>query len=62
MKEYLDEVTAKPHTEEFARALEAGGVILWVRVDPDPAHEDMARHVLATAGGRNIHLVARGEA
>ncbi|MDP7547632.1 MAG: hypothetical protein QGF20_10100, partial [Alphaproteobacteria bacterium] len=31
VKEILDEVTSTPHTEDFARSLEAGSVILWVR-------------------------------
>ena len=55
-KEVLDEVTAKPHTEDFARALEAGGVILWVRVTDEGA-ENKASAALALAGGNNIHVV-----
>ncbi|WP_207480629.1 hypothetical protein [Arenibaculum pallidiluteum] len=61
VKEYLDQVTAKPHTEDFARALEAGGVILWARVGRDAAREEAARRALAAAGGRNVHLVERNE-
>lgn len=63
VKEYLDEITATPHTEDFARALEAGGAILWVNVgtasQPDSASEDKARTLLARAGGTNIHVVER---
>jgi hypothetical protein len=63
VKEYLDEITATPHTDDFARALEAGGVILWVSVGTasrlDSATEDKARTLLARAGGTNIHVVER---
>jgi hypothetical protein len=31
-KEIIGEVTSSPHTEDFARSLEAGGLILWVNV------------------------------
>ncbi|MDH5748065.1 MAG: hypothetical protein OEY85_02020 [Rhodospirillales bacterium] len=54
-KEVLGEVMAKPHTEDFARSLAAGGVILWVRT-PDKAAEDRAISVLAQNGGHNIHI------
>jgi hypothetical protein len=63
VKEYLDEITATPHTGDFARALEAGGVILWVNVgtatQPDTAHEERARALLRRAGGMNIHVAER---
>ncbi|MCW8836467.1 MAG: hypothetical protein OQJ99_08895 [Rhodospirillales bacterium] len=55
IREVLEEVTATPHTEDFARSLEAGSVILWVRV-PDDRSEDHARAALKTSGGTNIHL------
>ena len=58
VKEYLDEVTATPHTEEFARALEAGGVILWVQAT-DPSREAKAHDRLTKAGGRDVHAVDR---
>ena len=54
VKELLDEVTARPHSEEFARALEAGSVILWVACGNE-AGEAKARSLLAEAGGANIH-------
>ena len=38
----LGEVTAKPHTEDFARSLAAGSVILWVRA-PDGVRQARAR-------------------
>ena len=59
IKEYFDEITAHPHTEEFARALEAGGVILWVCVDQDATKEAKVRDILAEAGGRNVHVAER---
>ena len=46
VKEYLDEVTSHPQTDEFARALEAGGVILWVCIGDDPAKEMKAQEAL----------------
>ncbi len=54
-KEVLDEVTAKPHTEDFARALAAGGVILWVRVE-DQDREQAALAILDENGGANVHV------
>lgn len=58
LKEVLDEVTAAPHTENFARALEAGSVILWVRV-ADADSERKATIILAANGGRDIHVHER---
>lgn len=55
-KELLDQVTATPHTDDFARALAAGGVILWVRVAGDDA-ERRASAILKAAGGGNVHTV-----
>ena len=59
VKEYLDEVTSHPQTDEFARALEAGGVILWVCIGDDSAKEDKAREALIVSGGRNVHVAER---
>ena len=59
VKEYLDEVTSHPQTDEFARALEAGGVILWVCIGDDRAKEMKAQEALAGAGGRNVHVAER---
>ncbi len=58
IKDYLDELTSHPDTDDFSRALEAGGVILWVRV-ADLAAEEKARAILAAEGGRNVHLAVR---
>jgi hypothetical protein len=58
IKEMLDYYTANRHSAEFARALEKGAVLLWVRVD-DPALEATAVRLLEEAGGRNAHIHAR---
>lgn len=57
-KQMMDEVTAHPHSEAFARALEAGSIILWVVV-ADPSREDKARAILAETGAANIHVHQR---
>lgn len=58
IKEYLDELTSHPEPDEFANALEAGGVILWVRV-ADAAAEREAGAILERCGGKNVHLALR---
>lgn len=55
VKEILDEVTSTPHTEDFARSLEAGSVILWVRT-PDEERERAATAILEQNGGVNVHI------
>lgn len=54
-KEVLEEVTATPHTEDFARSLVAGSVILWVRVDDDN-REKAAAETMSANGGHNVHV------
>ncbi|MCC9621172.1 general stress protein [Thalassospira sp. MA62] len=57
LSEFLDEVTSTPHTEDFARAVDAGSVIVWVRIDPDKdGAEATARGILEKHGATNIHL------
>src|SRR5512134_890885 len=51
----LGEVTAQPHTEDFARSLAAGSVILWVRA-PDEARQAKARDILTSCGADNVHV------
>ena len=58
IKEVLDLYTANRHSAEFAAALEAGAVLLWVVV-ADPALEAPAARILAEAGGRFVHVNAR---
>lgn len=59
IKEVLDEVTSTPHTEDFARSLAAGGVILWVRVETD-RQERAAREILEANNAANVHIHAPG--
>lgn len=58
IKDYLDELTSHPNTDDFSRALEAGGVILWVSVG-DAAREAEATRILEQTGGQNVHLSER---
>lgn len=57
-KELLDEITARPRSEDFIRALAAGSVILWVRVGDD-GQEESAKGILAASDARDIHLCER---
>jgi len=57
LKEILDRYTANRHSADFAAALKAGEVLLWVRV-ADPVRGAAAVKLLASAGGRNAHLHA----
>ena len=57
LREFIDEVTSTPHTDDFARAVDAGSVILWVRIDPkDGGAETKARAIFEQNGATNIHL------
>lgn len=58
IKDYLDELTSHPDTDDFARALQEGGVVLWVRT-ADAAAEEKAAALLESAGGENVHLAVR---
>ena len=58
IKDYLDELTSHPKPDEFTRALEAGGVILWVRIDT-PDQEAQAAALLEREGGANVHVSVR---
>ena len=54
IKEALDEIKATPHTSDFARALENGAVLLWVRVDTaDSAAR--AKSILIEHGAADVH-------
>lgn len=52
--ELLDKLRATPHTDSFARALEAGAILLWVRVG-DPEASERAESILANAGAADVH-------
>lgn len=58
-KDVLDEVTSHPHTEHFANALDAGGVILWIAC-LTPEKEQKALKILETFGAANVHMHQRG--
>jgi len=60
-KELLDEISAIPESDDFARALAAGSVILWVIVR-DALQEEKAKSILAANGGANVHLFERAAA
>lgn len=51
----LQEVTAKPHTEEFARAVDAGSIIIWINVT-NPASLEQATAILERHGAANVHV------
>jgi hypothetical protein len=58
VKDIIDEVVARPHTEEFTEAVEAGGAILWVRC-PSVERERDAMAILEKNGATNVHVVDR---
>lgn len=55
VKDVIEEVTSTPDTEDFARAVEAGSVILWVRA-PDQRLERAAIDILQRNGATNVHV------
>jgi len=57
-KEVLDEVTSTPDSEDFANALAAGGLILWVSC-ADEAREQQALKLLEQFEGTNVHIHER---
>lgn len=61
LRELLDDIKATPHTEEFARALEQGAVLLWVRA-ATPERQAVARDVLTRHGAKDVHLHRRDDA
>lgn len=58
--ELLNTVKATPHTESFARALEAGALLLWIRAD-DAQRQAKAQEILALHGAADVHLHTRPE-
>ena len=61
LRELLDDIKATPHTEEFARALEHGAVLLWVRA-ATAERQRIAREVLTRHGAADVHLHLREDA
>lgn len=58
LAEVLETVRATPHTESFARALESGAVLLWVRAE-DPTRETNASEILRRHGAADVHVHRR---
>jgi hypothetical protein len=54
LAELLDTVRATPHTESFARALEGGAVLLWVRAEDD-LRQARASEILLRHGAADVH-------
>jgi hypothetical protein len=59
LKDLLGEVTSHPESADFVRAVEAGGIILWVWAET-PEKEAEARAIMADCGAKNLHLHERG--
>ncbi len=58
LKELLDDIKATPHTEAFARALEGGALLLWVRAQ-EPEKEKRASGLLIAHGAADVHTHRR---
>jgi hypothetical protein len=58
LAELLATVRATPHTESFARALEAGALLLWVLAN-DAERQAKAQDILTRHGAADLHLHTR---
>ena len=58
LAELLEAVRATPHTDSFARALESGAVMLWVRAETGDL-EARADEILRYHGGADVHTHRR---
>lgn len=58
VKEVVEEVTAQSHSEEFIKAVEAGNIVLWVRI-ADAERGSTAQDILRRMGGSDVHLTDR---
>lgn len=56
--ELLDEIMATPHAKAFAKALENGAVLLWVRADAVDRQRD-ASDILRQHGAADVHIHVR---
>ncbi len=54
LAELLETLRATPHTESFARALEGGAVLLWVRAE-SPEQQGIASEILTRHGAADVH-------
>ncbi len=57
-RDILEQIQATPHTEDFARALEAGAVLLWVRAET-AEQQAQATAILEEAGAHDLHVHSR---
>ena len=58
IKELMDELTARPHSETFSKALADGRLLLWVHA-ADPAREALATRILNESGAAEVHTNER---
>lgn len=58
LRELLEDIKATPHTETFARALEVGAVLLWVRAETKTRQTE-AEAILTRSGAADVHLHER---
>lgn len=58
LREALEELEATPDTEAFAKALEAGALLLWVWAE-DPGDQAKAREILEATGAKDVHIHTR---
>ncbi len=58
LAELLETLRATPHTESFARALEGGAVLLWVRAE-SPERQGIASEILTRRGAADVHRHTR---
>lgn len=58
LAELLEAVRATPHTESFARALESGALLLWVRAE-DAERQAKVREILTRHGAADVHVHTR---
>lgn len=56
--ELLDEIEATPHARDFAKALEKGAALLWVRADT-AERQAAAADILRRCGGADVHTHER---
>ncbi len=54
LAELLGTIRATPHTESFARALESGALLLWVRTE-NAEREAQATGILTRHGAADVH-------
>ncbi len=56
--ELLEEIRATPHAKEFAKALEKGAILLWVRAET-PERQRLAADIFRRNAAANVHTHVR---